>query len=317
LSRWLELQTATVTNRYRYLENSHDEVIGNQDQYQTILRGRFKLDRGGRYSVNAGVATGTVFTSSWNSTGWGTGDPVTNHYLKQLYFSAAPVEGIELQYGGLYISRGESTETTTYDNDGYIVGQRLSLKRPGDLFFDEVSVTYGYLGDIETPNLNKRFNRLKRSNYHQFLLAKNLGARAAVSAGYTFQEGVETLRQAVRLRVPEARVVDQVRFENYQRTDVSPDYGFAITGEKFLHKRLTVGGGYADIDRDYGGLNGDRWLSGRRLYATASLSIFPEFSISAFVTRAVNTSFPVSNKVRLDVLFSYNLVESLRRTSLF
>jgi hypothetical protein len=317
ISRWLELETATVTTRYRYIESSRGEVLANQDQYQDILRGRFKFDSRGRYSIFAGISTGTSFIGGWDSAGWGTGDAVTNHYLKQLGFSAAPLHGVELQYGGLYVLRGEATEITTYDNDAYIVGQRLRLKRPKELFFDEISVTYGYLGDVALPNLNKRFHRLKQSNYHQWLVTKSIGSRAAVSAGYSFQDGIETLRQAVRLRTPELRLLDLVRFEDYERTDVHPDYGFAVTGEKSLHRRLTVGGGYADIDRNYGGLNGDRWMSGRRLYATAAFVLCPEFTVSAFLTHAVKTGFPISNATRIEVLFSYNLLESLRRTSLF
>jgi hypothetical protein len=135
--------------------------------------------------------------------------------------------------------------------------------------------------------------------------------------GYTFNGGAETLRQAVRVRTPELRIVDLVRFENYQRTDVQPDYGFAIFAEKSLRSRLTIGGGYADIDRNYGDLNGDRWFRGRRLFAVATLSLCPEFTLSAYATRAVKTSFPVENATRVDIVFSYNLLESLRRTSLF
>ena len=317
LSRWLELQTSSVTSRYRYIEDSGGAVVENQCQYQDVFRGRFKIDNRGQYSVNAGVASGRSFTSSWNATGWGTGEPVSNHYLKQLYFSGTPGQGIEFQYGGLYLLRGESTEITSYDNDGYIVGQRLSLKRPRELFFDEVSITYGYFGDETLPNLNKRFNRLKRSNYHQWLVVKNIGPRAGLSVGYTFNGGIETLRQAVRVRTPELRVVDLIRFENYQRTDVQPDFGFAVFSEKTLQRRLTIGGGYTDIDRNYGGLNGDRWVTGRRLFAAASFAVCPEFTISAYATRAVKTGFPIANATRVDIVFSYNLLESLKRTSLF
>ena len=172
--------------------------------------------------------------------------------------------------------------------------------------------------DYETlPNLNKRFHRLKRSNYHQWLAVKNIGPRAALSVEYTFNGGTETLRQAVRFRTPELRIVDLLRFENYQRTDVQPDFGFALFAEKILGRRLTIGGDYADIDRDYGSLNGDRWLSGRRLFATAAFAVCPEFTISAFATHAVKTGFPVDNATRVDIVFSYHLLESLKRTSLF
>lgn len=170
----------------------------------------------------------------------GTGEAATNLYLKQLYVSAQPFNGIEIQYGGLGVSRGESSEITSYDNDAFIMGERVSVRMPKRLFFDEIAVTYAYLGDVNTPNINKRYHRLKQSNYHQFLVSKKFGARTAISADYTFQSGVETLRQAVKLDLHEARLIDSFRFEDYERLDVHPAYGFTLTAEKRVTKRLTL-----------------------------------------------------------------------------
>src|SRR2546428_6876466 len=83
-SRWFELQTATLSARYRFIEDSQGETASNQIQYQDIFRGRFKFDAAGRYSVNASVYSGNQFIGSWNNTGAGTGNATTNHYLKQL-----------------------------------------------------------------------------------------------------------------------------------------------------------------------------------------------------------------------------------------
>ena len=317
LCRWFELQTATISTRYRFVENSAGVTTNDQLQHSEVFKGRLKFDAEGRYSLNAGVATGNNFTGSWNNTGWGTGRGATNLYLKQLFLSAKPVKGLELQYGGLSLLRGESTEITSYDNDAYIVGQRLSLKRPEHVFFDEIAVTYAYLGDITTPNLNKRYHRLQESNYHQFLVSKSFGKRAVVSADYTFQAGTETMREAVKVHTKELRVIDAFRFENYQRMDVNPDYGFAVAGEKTLFKRLTLGGGFASIDPNYGGLNADRFNKGQRLFVSGGFRLSPEFGVSTFLTRAVDNSFAVSNRTRLDVVFSYDLLRSLQRTGLF
>lgn len=317
LSRWFQLQTATISTRYRFVENSSGVMTNSQAQHREAFKGRFKFDAQGRYSLNAGVFSGSSFTGGWNNTGWGTGRGFTNLYLKQLYFSAQPVKGLELQYGGLYFLRGEGTEITTYDDDAYLVGERVSLKRPEKFFFDEISITYGYLGDLNQPNINKRYHRLKQSNYHQFLLSKKLGKRAALSADYSFQSGVETMREAVKVNTKELRVIDSFCFENYQRLDVKSNYGFAVYGEKNLLRRLTLGGGYAQIDPNYGGLNGDRFNKGKRLYLSSTLALSPEFSVSTFLTRAVGNDFAVSNRTRLDVIFSYNLLKSLQRTGIF
>jgi len=240
LSRWFEVQTAILYARYRFVETSAGVTTANQIQHKESFQARFKFDEQGNYSLNAGLFSGRNFIATWNNTGWGTGAAQSNLALKQLYFSAKPVKGLELQYGGLYILRGESTEITSYDEDGYIVGERVSLKRPEKFFFDEISITYAYLGDLNTPNLNQRYHRLKQSNYHQFLVEKKTGKRAAISADYTFQAGRETLREAIKVNTAELRVFDFIRFENYQRTKIRPDYGFALFGEKTLFQRLRL-----------------------------------------------------------------------------
>jgi hypothetical protein len=317
LTPWFDLQMALLALRYRYVDNSAGVTTLNQAQHKEQFKGRLKFDRQGKYSLNAGLSTGRNFIGGWNNTGWGTGDGQTNLALKQLYLSAAPVEGLELQYGGLYIIRGESTEITTYDEDGYIMGERVSIKRPDKLFFDEVSVTYAFLGDINTPNINKRYFRLKHSNYHQFLLEKKIGKRVAVSADYTFESGPETMREAIRVDVRESRVLDTARFENYQRAGATAAYGFALHGEKAITKRLTVTGGYAQIDPAYGNLNADKFLTGKRLFVSSNLRITSELTFSIFATRAIANSVRVAQRTRLELVISYNLLTRLQRAGWF
>src|ERR671924_485051 len=103
--------------RYRVIETSSGLVPSNQLQHREQFRARFKADERGRYALHAGVFSGSTVTSSWNNTGIGTGDPVTNVRLKQLFAAATPVDGIHAQVGSLYVNRGESTEITTYDED--------------------------------------------------------------------------------------------------------------------------------------------------------------------------------------------------------
>ena len=145
MSRWLEVQNATLNLRYRFIETTSGVVTTNQLQHRESLRGRVKFDKAARYSVNFGLFTGTRFTSGWDNTGWGLADAQKNLAFKAIYLSAVPVPGVEAQYGGFYILRGESTELTTYDEDGYVIGQRVSIRRPRDLYLDEISATVGYL----------------------------------------------------------------------------------------------------------------------------------------------------------------------------
>ena len=190
--------------------------------------------------------------SSTDSGGWAM-------YVRQLYFDAKPVDGVEFQYGSLGINRGMGTEATTYDDDGYIAGERLSFRMPHKVYFDEVSVTYGYLGDLFTPDFFQRGDRLMQSNYHQFLVRKKLNRRIEASTDYTFQSSAHTIREAAYVKVPETKIIDGFRFEAYQRVNRAHDYGrfydagsgFAVTGDHTFYKRYSLQAGYAEIDRNY------------------------------------------------------------------
>jgi hypothetical protein len=222
---------------------------------------------------------------------------------------------LNLQYGGLYFNQGVTTEITGYDYDGYLVGERIRLNRPKDLFFDEISVTYGYVGDFDRPWVSKRFHRLQQSNYHQFLLGKKIAERVLLSADYTAEPGAHTLRQAVRVQVRELRIVDVFHFENYQVVSPDAGYGFATYGEKKLHSKFSVGGGYAQHDRI--ALYSDRFAAGKRVFANLHLELTSEFSISTAWTPAVHNDRDSSPRTRFDVALNYDLLRTLRRKRLF
>jgi hypothetical protein len=114
-----------------------------------------------------------------------------------------------------------------------------------------------------------------------------------------------------------ARVVDSVRWEQYRRGGPAPAFGYAVAAEKALTKRITISGGYADIDENYGGLNGDRFQRGRRLFQLGTVKLTRELSASVFVTEAVNNRFPVPNHRRLDLILACNVLASLQRAGLF
>ena len=61
--------------------------------------------------------------------------------LKLLYLDAKPVKSFEFQIGGIAVNQGENTEATGYDNDVYITGERVLIRRPKKLYFDKISLT--------------------------------------------------------------------------------------------------------------------------------------------------------------------------------
>ena len=319
--RWFELQNATLNLRYRFVDTSTGAITTNQVQYKATLRGRVKFDKPGRYSLYFGVFTGTKFTSSWDNTGWGINDAQKNLAFKALYFSAQPIDGIECQVGGIYIVKGESTEITTYDDDGYITGERVSLRRPKQLFFDEISVTNAYFVGGTGPDnvpVGVRLPHIGESNYRQFLVNKRVGKRAAVSADFTLETGRRTWHQAVNLKLPEVRVVDSFIFEQYERTNIDSAHGFAISFAKQLTKHFSLSQfGYARIDPKNGPLNADRFNIGNRAFVTATYVFSPEFTASFFITTAVGQNGVLPQRTVTNTAFTYNVLPLLKRTGFF
>jgi hypothetical protein len=319
IRRWLEFPALSVLTRYHFVENSASVVTASQWQYKDVLQARLNFDRAKRYTLNVGLFTGANFISTWNNTGVGKGTPdefVASHYLKQLYVSAVPVSGIELQYGGIYVVRGEGTEWTTYDDDGYAVGERLSVKRR-ELFFEEISLTRALIGPYDTPDLTKRWNGLHDANYYQVLLAKRAGRHLRASADWTRDQGTTVIRAAMAATFGEGAPVRALRYEQYWRASGDQAFGFAIWLERPVTTHARLQAGYATIDELYGGWNADRIQKGRRLFAIASLPIHRELSASLYATRAFSSSYPVSNQTRFDAILVYDLAEALRRIGWF
>jgi hypothetical protein len=314
LSRWLEFQAASVGTRYRYVETSVGVVSARQIQDNSQLKVRFKFDPKSRFSVTALFATGSAFTGGWNTTGIGTGDFVKMMPLKQIYVSLAPVSGVEASFGSLGFVRGEATEITTYDNDGYLAGERISIKRPKALFFDEISATSAFLGDKDLPAFWDRADRLTgERNYFQYVVSKRITKTVSASADYTRLSGVATYRVAVGAKTPKAGIVDAMRYEQYVRTGDADGKGFAVSADKAITKRFSGGVGFATIDPLYGGLNADRFNKGKRLFQSASVKVTPDFSLQLFMTQAIDNDYAVGNRYRFDVIASYNVLGALQR----
>ncbi|MEO8041691.1 MAG: hypothetical protein ABI646_03675 [Acidobacteriota bacterium] len=315
IKRWFDLEALAIATRYRYVE-SDVGLSTSAQQYQVFARGRFKFDSKGKYSVVGAIATGNNIVGGWNNTGWGTGDLQADFYFKQLYFEAKPIKPLAIQFGGIAPNNGENTEITGYDNDAYLMGERVSVGDPKKFYFDEISATNGFIGDPTRPNVFRRFKRLAESNYHQILVRKTINKRVTFSADYTFDSGTDMLRQAVKVNVPELKVVDGFRFENYERLDPRPGYGFALTGEKKVTPKLNLIGGVAKISHVI--LNGDRYPRGTRVYFGGTYKITGEFSINPIIIQAVGPlAAPSIPRTRFEIIAAYNFLEALHHYHIF
>jgi len=316
IHRWLEIETLTLSTRYRFIENAAGRTVGNAQQWQFIGRGRLKFDRSGRYSAVLGLETGNTFTGGWNNTGIGTGDTQTNIFVKHLYFNAKPIKQIEVQFGGIGFNNGENTEITSYDNDAYLTGERIQIRAPNQLWFDEISLTNGFVGDLNRPSIFHRLRHLDRSNYHQLLVRKKINSRVSFSADYTFDQGADTLRQAVHLNAHELKFIDSLQFENYERIGPHVAYGFALAGTKRFNSKLDLSGGFAKISHQM--LNSDRFPQGERIFLITNYKPTKELSISPVIVQAVGplaaSSIP---RTRFELIVSYNILSALHRYKIF
>jgi len=338
--RWIDLHEMDSSMRYRSVFDSNNAHEYNQGQQRSIVDGKFKFDEQGRYGIAFHASTGKYFNWAYadfmgggNQKGFNLefdkATPIQqaavqafmtpsriadqeasggwSFYVRRLYLDIEPIHGIELQYGGLDIDRGAASEITTYDYDGYIAGERLLLKDPKKLFFDEASVTYAYLGDLYTPNFFARGERLKQSNYHQFLLRKHVGKWLDTSFDYTWQDASNTFRQAAEFKVRQIRFLDSVRLETYERAnaisfreivDFAPGgKGLAVTANKRVNRRLFLEGGVALIDPHQAvltqseasatlcmAMNGDAYGLGKRYFVRPAIKLTPYLDLTGFYT---------------------------------
>lgn len=314
LSRWIEFQTGTLAARYRFVQTSQGVVSASHAQHSGQARMRFNVDPKARLSVTVLFSPGSGFTSSWNNLGPGTGEFTRSWALEHLYAAAVPVTGVEMSFGSIGFVRGESTEITSYDNDGYMAGERISVKRPKSLYFDELAVTSAFLGYTSTPAFWDRADSLTESrNYFQYFASKKLTKTVGASADYTRVAGVPTFRTGIAVKMPKAMVVDAVRYEQYFRGGSTSASGFAVFGEKSITKKVNVGIGLANIDANYGPLNADRFGKGKRLYETASVKVTPEFTVQLFMAQAFGNDYPVGNRYRFDLVANYNVLGRIQR----
>jgi len=319
LRRWLDIETFSFDTRYRFTADNQDLLSANQLQYKESLRARFNLDAGKRYTVNVGYFTGNSFVSAWDN--WGVGNHTTfdrtHNYVKQLYASAMPVRGLELQYGGLYLAKGESDELVSYDNDGYLVGERVSVRRPEELFVDEITITRGAIGPRDAPSVMRRWGLMTQMNYTQVLGVKRFSRAVDGSMEYDRQLGSNILRGAVTLRFDKPAPISTVRYEQYRRISPSPAVGFGLWAEGSVSGHLRIQGGYVSVDEHYGRWNADRVQNGRHLFVNATLPIYGPLSASIYAAHALSTPYPVSIGRRFDAVISYDVLSELRRTGIF
>lgn len=322
IRRWFDLQNVHLMSRFRWVESSEGRLTSSTLQWQPNLRGRVLIDPAARYTINFNAHSGSQFVSGWNNTGGGIGTFAGDFNIKQLYLAAEPVAGLQVEVGGLHMVRGENTEITSYDNDAYIVGERVTFRRPAGAF-SQVSATLGHIGDYRTPSVFKRLDTIGDLNYGQVLLGVRLGALTSVSADYTHEDGRDIIREGVTVRTtPDVALLRVVKLEAYQRLSTVPGQGFAVSGDFRFTPRFTATAGVVRIDREYlipGYMspNADRYERGTRFYSLGAYQLTRDWSIGWFHGEAFNVDYAIPNERRWEVLVTFNPTATLKAKRIF
>jgi len=347
--RWVDLDTFNYAARYRSTFDDNGARSFDQGQQRLLAHGKFKFDKDGRYGIGFHLSSGRYFNWAYaDFIGGGqhqfvqdTEAKMTPYqyyvmtvlppdagfynsgggqlYLRQFFLTAEPIRGFEFQFGGLAINHGVNSEATSYDDDGYMTGERVVVRRPKQIWLSEVSYTRGYLGDLYTPNFFARGQTLSKSNYWQFLGQKNFGKRVSVSADYTYSAPVgasfflKTTREGIAGDVHQSKVVDKVRFEAYQRINGGlygpgipfyPGKGYALTLSRNFKKRLSLEAGIASIDISYISnmglnvqalelgltVNGDQYGIGKRYFVRPTIPLTRGVSLAGSYSHLFDTN---------------------------
>jgi len=365
--RWLALKTFSHSERFRSEYNFGDAHVFEGGQERSFLEGRVKLDAGDRYSIGFRASTGHYFNWAFSdfagkseaqrvnegdlrgsfagspyaaerilaaaadpagrallsnpSTGWGVS-------MRELNFSATPVKALTVEFGSFGFERGVATEATTFDEDGYLDGERVMVRMPKRLFFDQIGFTSAFFGNVNTPSMFDRGSAFKHSNYRQVFANKQWNDRVAFSAEYNWLNDTNTLREAAVVKTPETKIVDGVRFEMYQRLNtvnlqglnVAGGSGFAVTLQKSVSNRLSGDVGFAAIDKDYSvyfgdrffhavafALNGDQYGLGKRPFIHASYKVNPVVTAYGFYTHETGQEINTLNKQGVNAGLTFDL----------
>ena len=305
-ARWLDLGTLSYSVRYRDNVNSHGRRLFEFGQERYIADGRFKFDEPGNYFIGFHMSTGRYFNWAFADTIGGqykdsvvaarayktpaekaalsyalardpnakvdrAGLPSRGGYFtpRLLFISATPVTPLTLEFGSLSVERGQNSEITSFDEDGYIAGERVRLRDPGHLFFDQLVATSAFLGSDLAPDFFKRGSDLQHANYTQYLAEKKFAGHFAASVDFTQVNHTRTMREAATYKLLNRRFIDAARVELYQRPTTvqlagksfASGNGFAVSTHQTFYSKLGFEGGFASVDDNYAIYSGSIYLA--------------------------------------------------------
>lgn len=303
--------------RFNYMDRGPGQITDRDLQYRIRARLQLNLTGDGSTYLRLRAETGAGFANSFENTGIGRGEPRWSFYLKSLALGQKLGSHVELQTGGIEFDSGAGSEHTYASGDGSLVGHRVVWK--GGV--RKISLTAGYVGDFEEPNVFSRFHPGKL-NYTQALVQQHFGEDAEASVEVDLIRKIWFTRQTFRLRNAWRPVVDDILVEAVTRASANPSFGWSGTISRAFDRagRWTGRAIYSHIPLPLYDKQGERILFnrgeidvGKRIACSGAYSV-GDLEIGAFAGRLLDATPSKRWVAQLFVRYDYaRLIQRLMR----
>jgi len=296
---FFELPQADVYARYRYIDTNSGAVTSDDLQYRFTIRPKINVPHTGTY-FGSRIETGSNIGSSWSNSGIGRSPAEWVLNVKTIFAGQRLGEKAEVELGAMDFEYGAGTEAIYADQDSYTEGYRFRVHNlRGKYLPSKVVAHFGYLGDFNKVNAFGRLHRLGEINYVQLMAEKNLARWMTASTEYDRLRGLNLIRSAAKVTLPDSWWVNDLRLETVARLNDSPTAGWAVqvvkTKNRFgsfnpgiYYSHLPTG--VYRVGTEQALINGDVYGTGKRIGVTAKRQVTRDFDVSVLITRKLEST---------------------------
>lgn len=293
-----EVPQADIYARYRYIDNTSGVVTSDDLQYRFTGRLKLNLRQTGTYATSR-IETGSSIASSWSNSGIGKSPAEWVLNVKTLFVGQRVGKKAEVEVGSMDFEYGAGTEALYADQDSYTEGYRIRVHDlEGKLMPSKVVLHFGYVGDFNKVNTFGRMHRLGEVNYVQVMAEKKLGKWMTASAEFDRLRGLNLIRNAAKVTLPDTWLVNDLRIETVARLNNSATAGWALHLVKTKNRLGSFNPGiyYSHLPTGVylvgtaqALVNGDMYGTGKRIGVTAKRQVTKAFDVSTLITRKLDS----------------------------
>jgi hypothetical protein len=179
---------------------------------------------------------------------------------------------------------------------------------------------FGYVGDFNKVNTFGRMHRLGEINYVQILAEKKLAKWMTASAEFDRLRGLNLIRNAAKVTLPDPWLVNDLRIETVARLNDGATAGWALHLVKTKNRLGSFNPGiyYSHLPTGVyrvgtaqALVNGDVYGTGKRVGMTAKRQVTKAFDVSALITRKLENE--PGFRWRAQIVGRYQLADLLKR----